>query len=70
VELLEECGPEPVLKLFTAASSYVRGRRVVVEQEGETLRGTTDGLTETGFLRLREDNGRRTVVMAGGVRPE
>ena len=67
--LLEESGPEPVLRMFTQSSSYVRGRRVVVDQDNSTLAGITDGLTQAGFLKLRQDNGKLTVIMAGGVRP-
>lgn len=63
-------GKEPVLRAFTHASSYVSGRRVVVEQSGGELRGTTAGLDKQGFLILREDNGKRTLILAGGVRPE
>ena len=69
IAILEGEGAEPILAMFTQASSYVRGRRVVVEQEGAPLRGVTDGLTESGFLKLRDDEGRRSVILAGGVRP-
>jgi BirA family biotin operon repressor/biotin-[acetyl-CoA-carboxylase] ligase len=67
--ILAESGPEPVLRMFTQTSSYVRGRRVLVDQDSTTLSGVTDGLTPAGFLKLRQDNGRMTVIMAGGVRP-
>lgn len=69
VERLLEKGREPVLRAFAQASSYVRGRRVVVDQNGTELTGVTDGLDPQGFLVLRQDNGRRTLVLAGGVRP-
>jgi BirA family biotin operon repressor/biotin-[acetyl-CoA-carboxylase] ligase len=62
-------GRDPVLRAFSQASSYVRGRRVVVEQNGTDLTGITDGLDPQGFLILREDSGRRTLILAGGVRP-
>ncbi|HSM77269.1 MAG TPA: biotin--[acetyl-CoA-carboxylase] ligase [Bryobacteraceae bacterium] len=68
-ELLQEQGPQPIIEMFSRASSYVAGRRVTVEQDGTVLRGVTDGLNESGFLMLREDSGRRTVILAGGVRP-
>ena len=51
---------------FTNASSYVSGRRVRVETG---LEGVTCGLDPAGFLRVREDNGAETTVLAGGVRP-
>ena len=69
LRILEESGAEPILRMFTQASSYVRGRRVLVDQDSTTLCGITDGLTPAGFLKLRQDSGRQTVIMAGGVRP-
>ena len=62
-------GRDPVLRAFAQASSYVRGRRVIVEQGATELTGVTDGLDPQGFLVLREDSGRRTLILAGGVRP-
>ena len=62
-------GREPILRAFSQASSYVRGRRVVVDQNNVSLTGVTDGLDPQGFLFLRQDNGRRTLILAGGVRP-
>ncbi len=70
MSILIEQGPEPVIRAFTAASSYVRGRRVVVEDGHSVIRGTTDGLDEVGFLWLRHDNGTSTRILAGGVRPD
>lgn len=70
VNLLSTSGKEPVLRAFAQASSYVRGRRVVVDQGPNELRGTTDGLDDNGFLMLLQDNGARVPVLAGGVRPE
>ncbi len=67
--LVERAGPEPVLAMFSRASSYVSGRRVAVEQEGRVLTGVTAGLDPSGFLILVEDNGRRTLILNGGVRP-
>lgn len=66
--LLARAGAEPVLRLFEQASSYARGRRVVVEQD-PPLEGVTDGLDESGFLWLRLDGGARKLIVAGGVRP-
>jgi BirA family biotin operon repressor/biotin-[acetyl-CoA-carboxylase] ligase len=68
VEILTSQGVSAVLRLFTAASSYLAGRRVVVEQGPSVLHGTTDGLDESGFLWLRGDDGIKTLVLAGGVR--
>jgi BirA family transcriptional regulator, biotin operon repressor / biotin---[acetyl-CoA-carboxylase] ligase len=68
--LLEQRGSRPILDLFSRQSSFVSGRRVVVEHNEGTLRGITDGLDESGFLRLRLENGSRTLIIAGGVRPD
>lgn len=57
---------DEILRQFTNASSYVVGKRVRVETGVE---GVTCGLDPAGFLRLREDNGTETVILAGGVRP-
>jgi BirA family transcriptional regulator, biotin operon repressor / biotin---[acetyl-CoA-carboxylase] ligase len=67
--LLETDGPEPILEMFSRASSYVTGRRVHVDQAGSTLLGTTAGLSDSGFLILRGDDGRDNLIVAGGVRP-
>jgi BirA family biotin operon repressor/biotin-[acetyl-CoA-carboxylase] ligase len=55
---------DQILDLFTQASSYVSGRRVVVNE----LQGVTAGLDASGFLKLREDDGTVTLILAGGVR--
>ncbi len=68
-ELLATQGKQPILDLFTRSSSYVLDRRVQVDQEGSALVGVTEGLTESGFLLLRDDAGQLHTLMAGGVRP-
>lgn len=70
LEILLNQGKPAILKLFTAMSSYVMGRRVVVEQGDQQLRGVTAGLDSNGFLILETDSGARTLILAGGVRPE
>ena len=67
--LLEREGKEPILDMFTRASSYVYGRRVSVDQGDSVLQGTTVGLNAAGFLMLRGDDGKQNVIIAGGVRP-
>jgi BirA family biotin operon repressor/biotin-[acetyl-CoA-carboxylase] ligase len=57
-----------VLRLFTRASSYAAGRRVVVHQPGGDVHGTTAGLNPEGFLIVRKDDGTDTLILAGGVR--
>ncbi len=68
-EVLARDGKGPILELFSQASSYVRGRRVCVEQGESTLKGTTAGLNAQGFLLIRDDAGGMHTVIAGGVRP-
>jgi BirA family biotin operon repressor/biotin-[acetyl-CoA-carboxylase] ligase len=68
-DLLEKQGRAPVLEMFASASSYVSGRRVCVDQDGTSLRGTTAGLNDSGFLILRGDDGANNLIVAGGVRP-
>jgi len=59
-----------ILRVFAESSSYVRGRRVVVETgEDELLAGTTAGLTPDGYLIVRDDRGKEHTIIAGGVRP-
>ena len=67
--LLEKEGREPVLDMFSRASSFVYGRRVYVDQGHAMLHGTTAGLNPSGFLVLRGDDGKQNVIIAGGVRP-
>lgn len=63
--ILATGGVNAILRHFTARSTYVEGRRVMVESEA----GTTAGLTPEGFLRLRKDSGEVATIHAGGVRP-
>jgi BirA family transcriptional regulator, biotin operon repressor / biotin---[acetyl-CoA-carboxylase] ligase len=56
-----------VIARFEAACSTARGARVRVEENGG-FEGTTEGLDERGFLRVRTEAGIRT-VLSGGVRP-
>jgi BirA family biotin operon repressor/biotin-[acetyl-CoA-carboxylase] ligase len=69
LETLAADGKDAILRMFSEASSYVRGRRVVVDQGGNSMEGTTDGLDASGFLILRKNDGQRTLILAGGVRP-
>ncbi len=67
--ILVKDGGDAILRRFTRASSYAEGRRVRVEQDGRVIEGITCGLDPSGFLRVREDNGKETTILAGGVRP-
>lgn len=66
VDRLLELSKDDILRLFTHGSSYVQGRRVIVEN----MRGTTTGLDADGFLILEKADGVRTLILAGGVRPD
>jgi BirA family biotin operon repressor/biotin-[acetyl-CoA-carboxylase] ligase len=67
--ILTDRGARAVLEMFTRASSYAEGRRVRVEQDGILIEGVTCGLDGSGFLRVRENSGKETTILAGGVRP-
>ena len=62
---------ESILKRFAQQSSWVRGREVEVrdfeEKASAQFAGTTDGLDDRGFLRVRTSAGVRT-VLSGTVR--
>lgn len=60
-------GVTGILRAFSAASSYARHRRVVIEESGQL--GVTAGLDENGFLRIRLDEGNTLRLATGGVRP-
>jgi BirA family biotin operon repressor/biotin-[acetyl-CoA-carboxylase] ligase len=68
-KILTTDGSAPILELFTRHSSYAQGRRVRVERDGTMIEGTTCGVDASGFLVVREDNGKETTILAGGVRP-
>jgi BirA family transcriptional regulator, biotin operon repressor / biotin---[acetyl-CoA-carboxylase] ligase len=70
VEAVDEyCAKEPaeIRRLFESASSYARGLRVRVENNG--VEGVTQGLDPSGFLIVKQDNGEHATILAGGVRP-
>ena len=67
--LLEKQGGEPILAMFSQASSFVYGRRVSVDQGHSMVQGTTVGLNSSGFLILQGDDGAKKVIFTGGVRP-
>jgi len=56
-----------LLERFAAASSWVRGKQVRVD-EGGGYTGVTDGLDARGFLRVAGDDGVHHTVLSGGVR--
>ena len=56
-----------LLERFAAASSWVWGKRVRVD-EGNGYTGVTAGLDARGFLLVDGDDGLRRTVLSGGVR--
>ncbi len=51
-----------ILRRFSEQSSWARGRQVRIDDNGSGYSGTTEGLDERGFLRLRTATGVRTVL--------
>jgi BirA family biotin operon repressor/biotin-[acetyl-CoA-carboxylase] ligase len=68
-ELRHEAAGAGLLERFAAASTWVRGKRVRVEEEGGYT-GVTDGLDARGFLRVSGDDGVLHTVLSGGVREQ
>jgi len=64
---LLETGALELLERFTAVSSWVRGKRVHVPEQGGYT-GRTAGLDERGFLLVDCDDSVRRTVLSGGVR--
>lgn len=58
-----------LLDRFASASSWVRGKRVSVDEAGGYT-GVTDGLDARGFLRVAGDDGVLHTVLSGGVRAQ
>jgi len=56
-----------LLNRFAEASSWVKGKRVLVEESGGYT-GVTAGLDDRGFLLVNGDDGVRRTVLSGGVR--
>jgi BirA family biotin operon repressor/biotin-[acetyl-CoA-carboxylase] ligase len=56
-----------LLERFAAASSWVRGKRVRVPEQGGYT-GITAGLNADGYLLVRADDGTQRTVISGGVR--
>jgi BirA family biotin operon repressor/biotin-[acetyl-CoA-carboxylase] ligase len=56
-----------LLARFAERSSWVRGKRVHVPEQG-SYTGTTAGLDSRGFLLVDADDGSQRTVLSGGVR--
>jgi BirA family biotin operon repressor/biotin-[acetyl-CoA-carboxylase] ligase len=66
-EYREEIVENGLLERFAEASSWVRGKRVSVDEEGGYT-GVTAGLDGRGFLLVDGDDGVLHTVISGGVR--
>jgi BirA family transcriptional regulator, biotin operon repressor / biotin---[acetyl-CoA-carboxylase] ligase len=56
-----------ILRRFAENSSWVQEKKVRIEENGSAFEGTTEGLDERGFLRVRTAHGLQT-VLSGTVR--
>src|SRR5215510_8798797 len=56
-----------IVSRWERLSSYAKGQLVVVAIDGEKLVGVTEGLTETGALRLVVDKGDVRTILVGEV---
>jgi BirA family biotin operon repressor/biotin-[acetyl-CoA-carboxylase] ligase len=61
-------GGQAIVKRFSEVSSFCEGKRVRVATAKETFLATTAGLEPTGVLRIRRENGKTELVLAGDVR--
>jgi BirA family biotin operon repressor/biotin-[acetyl-CoA-carboxylase] ligase len=66
---LDQLKRSDLLDRFAAASSWVRGKRVQVPEQGGYT-GITAGLNPDGYLLVDADDGTRRTVLSGGVRDE
>ncbi len=66
-ELRSNSANPRLLDRFAAASSWVCGKPVSVDEAGGYT-GVTDGLDARGFLRVAGDDGVLHIVLSGGVR--
>lgn len=60
-------GRSGLLERFSAASTWVSGKRVHVPEQGGYT-GTTSGLDSRGYLVVSSDDGIQRTVLSGGVR--
>lgn len=65
--LLLEDGNSAILERWEAASSYAQGKRVRIKTKAGEFPVTTAGLDSTGALKLRYDDGKEEVFVAGEI---
>ena len=68
-EMFLERGAQPIVNAFSRASSYARGKKVVVELGDSRVYGSTAGLDPGGILLLEQEDGSIEPILAGSVRP-
>ena len=66
LEFLDK-GLQSLIERWVAASSTVRGRRILVSNPGRSFSGTTNGLSEQGALRVRREDGTVEEVLAADI---
>lgn len=59
--------PQTINARWQELSSYARGQAVTVTLADEQLTGVTEGLTESGALRLRTADGAMKIILVGEV---
>jgi BirA family biotin operon repressor/biotin-[acetyl-CoA-carboxylase] ligase len=69
LQLLTQTGGSNLLDRFAAASTWAKGKRVRVEENGGYT-GVTAGLDIRGFLLVEGDDGAKHTVLSGGVREQ
>ena len=58
---------QSILRRFAEKSSWIRGKRVRIQENGTTIEGITEGLDDRGFLLVRSPEGLQT-ILSGSVR--
>lgn len=61
--------PQSILQRFAERSSWVRGKKIRVDENGSRLEGTSEGLDARGFLQVRTAQGLQT-ILSGTVREQ
>lgn len=66
-QLHQSNGPDEIVREWSVRSSFAEGKLVRVNENDETLIGTTRGLERDGALRLETENGEIRIIRAGDV---
>jgi BirA family transcriptional regulator, biotin operon repressor / biotin---[acetyl-CoA-carboxylase] ligase len=65
--LLLDKGNAAIVERWAAASSFAEGKRIRVRKATEEVLATTAGLDVSGALRIRRDDGREELLIAGEI---